>query len=53
MVFQISKEDVKRSSTLTKRDVGKWAMVLCGCIQFLPAKSYEEAIASYREITRK
>lgn len=54
MVFQISQEDVERSSTLTKRDLGKWACVIQGCIQILPrVKSREEAVRSYHEITRK
>ncbi len=30
--FQVTKEDVERSSTLTKRDIGKWAYVSNGCI---------------------
>jgi len=50
MVFQISEEDVERSSTLENKDVGKWAFVMNGCIQFINAKSQDEAIKIYREI---
>jgi len=54
MVFKISKEDIERSSTLTRRDLGKWACVIQCCIQILPrVQSHEEAVRSYREITRK
>jgi hypothetical protein len=52
MVFQLSRDDVERSSTLTRRDIGKWAMVVCGCIQLLNAKTYAEAMRCYREIMR-
>jgi hypothetical protein len=53
MVFQIEIEDVLRSSTLTRRDVGRWACVIRGCIQILPGvESREEAIESWRYITR-
>ena len=53
MVFQITLEDIERSSTLTRRDVGKWACVIRGTIQILPGvESREEAVESYRYITR-
>lgn len=42
VIFQIDKEDVDRSSTLTKRDIGKWAFVLNGCIQITNCKSRDE-----------
>lgn len=50
MVFQIDEKIVERSSTLTKRDIGKWAFVICGCIQLTRAKSYEEALEIYRYV---
>jgi hypothetical protein len=54
MIFQISKEDIERSSTLTRRDLGKWACVIQCCIQILPrVQSHEDAVRSYHEITRK
>lgn len=54
MVFQISKEDVERSSTLTRRDIGQWACVIQGCIQIIPrVQSQEEAMECYRYITRR
>lgn len=32
-VFQLTEEQVERSSTLEVSDVGKWCFVLKGCIQ--------------------
>jgi len=29
--FQVSPEDVARSSTMTARDCGKWALLVAGC----------------------
>jgi len=50
MVFQISMNEVKRNG-FSKRDLGKWACVICGCIQLLNAETHEEALAAYRYIT--
>lgn len=46
-VFQISEEDVERSSTLEESDVGKWACIICGCIQILSATNYADANEDY------
>jgi hypothetical protein len=35
MIFQITEEDVERSSTLEKSDIGRWATIVNGCIQFV------------------
>jgi hypothetical protein len=51
-MFEITIEDVERSSTMTKRDVGKFAFVLCGSIQILPERNRESAERRYREIMR-
>lgn len=52
MVFQIDSEMVERSSTLTKRDIGKWAFVVQGCIQIIRATSREEAESVYRDVMK-
>jgi hypothetical protein len=36
--FQISEEDVERSSTLDKDDVGKWGYVMNGCINVVGSR---------------
>ncbi len=50
MVFQISQNEVERNG-FRKRDIGKWACVICGCIHYLNAKTREEAEKDYRYFT--
>lgn len=52
VVFQVSQEDVERSSTLSRRDIGKWAFVLNGCIQVTRCKSREEVVRKLEIILR-
>lgn len=49
-MFQIDADMVERSSTMTKRDIGKWAMLVCGCVQML-GRDEAAARVRYREIT--
>lgn len=42
--FQISKNDVERSSTLTKRDIGKWAYTMNGCVSVVGTKEQAEQV---------
>jgi len=40
MITQVSAQDVERSSTMTKRCIGKWCVISCGC--FLGFKKTRE-----------
>lgn len=33
--YYVTLEDLKRHSTLSKKDIGKKYIILCGCIQFI------------------
>ena len=47
-IFQISLEDVERSSTLEPEDIGLWCFIINGCIQGF-ARSREELISRMEE----
>lgn len=32
-IYQLTEEDVERSSTLEPTDIGKWCFLVCGCHQ--------------------
>jgi len=33
--FKVTKEDVERSSTMDKSDIGRWAIIMHGCFMFV------------------
>lgn len=33
IIYQLTEEDIERSSTLNKSDIGKWCYFACGCHQ--------------------
>ena len=45
--FQISESDWQGSTTLTRRDIGRWALLVQGCYQFF--RSYTDALTCKRE----
>jgi hypothetical protein len=54
--FQVTAEDVERSSTLEESDIDRWAVMVNGCYQFCENKETAEDLAymlNYdEEITR-
>ena len=50
MVFQVSQDDVDRSSTLDQDDLGKWCFVLNATIQGF-CSTQSEALALYQTCT--
>lgn len=48
--FQVSEQDVERSSTLDKSDIGRWALLINGSYQFYA--SYDAAAQSRKHITK-
>ena len=49
MITQIDENDIERSSTLTKRDLGKWAVVDNGCYFIKSTKQEVEELAKILE----
>jgi len=48
--FQITEDEWSRSTTLTRRDVGRWALLVRGCYQFFD--SFADALACRQHIER-
>ncbi|HEY9664826.1 MAG TPA: hypothetical protein V6C65_40825 [Allocoleopsis sp.] len=46
--FQVTEEDVERSSTLEPSDIGRWALLINGAYHFF--ESEEDAEACRREV---
>ena len=47
-IFQLTAEDIERSSTLEESDLGLWCFIINGCIQGF-ARSREELISRMEE----
>jgi len=48
--FQVTEAHVYASSTLTYRDIGKWALMIQGCYHFFG--SYSDALTCKQECER-
>jgi hypothetical protein len=49
MIFQLTQEDVDRSSTLVPSDIGKWCYVNQGCIEGF-FDTFKQAMDSYEAV---
>ncbi|NBW06402.1 MAG: hypothetical protein EBR82_00060 [Caulobacteraceae bacterium] len=51
IIFQVSPEDVTRSSTLDKNDIGKWCFTANGCVMgFFDTRDEAEDALSRRRV---
>lgn len=50
IIFQVSAEDIERSSTLEAEDLGKWCFTMNGCVMgfFDTRDEAEDALSRHR-----